>query len=304
VNEERRAELERLLSESDSLITDFFGSVAEPDDDLEDLLADSRADAAARFDSSFAGLRNSQYIVRIRRDDGHDLRIGGPSVRDVMEGVESEISAAAPGAHEEARIELDSLTRGSVVLHYRAARPFATVDDGQFDHGLSIVDSAISHVSALHRAIEAGQPVGQISQVAHSKELLQASKALLDNLQKHGLNISTRWRNATGERVVSRLTKAAKDHAAEIFDKRPKDKLIYVFGQVISASWDGKFVIKEKRQYEIAGSQTSADLIRLGQIRLGETVHVVLEEEVAEDRVGLVSRPRYRFVGIDDRLIP
>jgi len=304
VNDERRAELERLLSQSESLITDFFGSEQEPEDDLEDLLADSRADAAARLDPSLNGLRNSQYIVRIRRDDEVDLRIDGRSVRDVMNGIEAEVEAAALGARDEARIVLESLTRGSVVLNYRAVRPFTTVNDGEFDHGLSIVDSAIGHVTELHRAIENGEPEGKIVNIAQSKDLLQASKELLDSLQKHGLNLSTRWRNARGDRVSSRLTESAKKHAAIIFDKRPKEKRIYISGQVISASWDGKFVIKDGKKYEVAGSNETVELIRLGSIRLGERIHLLLEEEVARDGVGLTSRPKYNFIGMDDRLLP
>jgi hypothetical protein len=302
VNVDRRAELERLLLDSDSLIADFFDKSPEPEDDLEDLIADDRADAASRFDPALHGLRNSQYIVRIRRDDGDDLRIDGPSVRDVMDGIEAEVDAAAPSARDEVRIELDSLTRGSVVLHYRAVRPLAAVNEGEFDHGLSVVDSAISHVADLHRAIERAAPVGQIVKIANSTELLGASKVLLERLQKNELNISTRWRNARGERVSSKLTTAAKDHAALLFQKSPVDNVIPISGLVISISLDGKFVIKAGRQYEVAASDDTADLVARNVIRLGETLHLILKEEVSKDRVGLKSKPKYTLVRLDETL--
>jgi hypothetical protein len=304
VNNERRAELEALLSKSTSLIADFYSKVPEPEGEIEDLLADSRAEAAARFDQSLYGLRNFQYIVRIRRDDGMDDLIDGPSVRDVMGGIEAEVAAASQGSNEEARIVLQDLTRGSVVLHYKAVQPLITVEPNQFDHGLSIVDSAIAQVTALHAAIESRKPVAQIVKIAGSKGLLKESKSLLEHLQKHDLNLTTRWRDASGRRIASQLTKSAKDHAASIFEKETKNKNIYVFGQVISTSWDGKFAIKEKKKYEVAGSEQTIDLIRKGEIRLGERLHVVLEEDVAQDRAGLASAPTYKFIAMDDRLVP
>ncbi len=305
MNEEKRAELDRLLVQSESLIAEFFNNAPEPEGDLEDLLADSRAEAAARFDPSLLGLRNSQYIVRIRRDDQDDLSIDGPSVRDVMRGIEDEVYAAAPKMHEEARIELDSLSRGSVVLHYRAVRPLATVNDGEFDHGLSIVDSAIDRVTKLHRAIEGRRPPGEIAKIAGSSGLLRASRSLLEGLDKHELNIATRWRNAKGDRVAGQLTRVAKEYAAELFERMPKDTNLPVSGRVISLGLDGRFVLHaSKRRYEVGPSQLGASLWENGNLVLGETIHVLLEQEVGEDRVGLSSEPKFKLIGMDERLEP
>jgi hypothetical protein len=305
MNEERRAELDQLLLQSDSLIADFFRDAPEPDGDVEDLLDDSRLDAAARFDSSLTGLRNSQYIVRIRRDDGDDSRIDGPSVREVMNGIEAEVDAAAPRAREEARIELDSLTRGSVVLKYRAVRPFATVDEGQFDHGLSVVDDAISNVTSVHQAIENGAPPGEIVQIAVSKELLGASRKLIESLDRHNLNLTTRWRRATGERAASRLSILAKRNASQLFKRLPADRLLPISGQVIAIALDGRFVIKApSRHYEIAASDLGVQYLQGGSIRLGEYLHLTLTEEIASDLLGLASKPTFRLVSLDERLLP
>jgi hypothetical protein len=305
VNEERRAELEQLLSQSDSLIADYFRDTPEPADEVEDLLEDSRLDAAARLDPRLGGLRNSQYIVRIRRDDQLDSLIDGPSVRDVMYGIEAEVFAAAPSAHDEARLELDSVTRGSVVLHYRAVKPLRTVDEGQFDHGLSVVDAAISHVTELHRAIEDGLPAAQIRRIANSSELLEASRGLITHLTTHGLNLATRWRGAQGERVVGRLSERAKDHAVTLFEKKPADDDLPISGMVISMSLDGSFVLSTgRRRYEVGSSPLGVDLMRSGEIRLGERRSFILKQEIATDRVGLKSKAKYGLVGIDQRLVP
>lgn len=77
-----------------------------------------------------------------------------------------------------------------------------------------------------------------------------------------------------------------------------------VFGQVISIALDGRFILRQSRQYEVAGSDATVELIRAGRIALGETISVVLKEEVAKDRVGLASKPKYRFISMDDRLVP
>lgn len=305
MNEERRAELERLLAQSPSLIADFFGATPEPEDELEDLILDGRAEAAARFDPTLSGLRNSQYTVRIRRDDGADLLIDGPSVREVMQGIETEVDAAARGARDEAKLELASLTKGSVVLHYRAVRPFATVDEGQFDHGLSVVDAAISRVSELHRAIEQREPVAKIVMIAQQRDdLLQASRGLIESLQKNGLNLSTRWRNAGGKSVTSKISRVGKEHASMLFEKIAEDEPIFVAGIVTSISLDGRFEIKTPKKYEVQGSQLTIELIRGQQIKLGEVTHMTLREEVSRDRVGLKSRPKYQLIGLDDRLVP
>jgi len=192
MNEERRQALTRLLNDSDSRVEDFFNS--------------ARFEAAIRFDPELGSLRNSTYLVRLRADDGNDSDIVGGSLRDIMEGFEAELAAAAPKAKGQMQLALDNVTRGSVLLHYRAIRPLAVVKDDQFDQGLSEVDAAIERVSALHKSLEAGDAFTKIAKVAGSKDLLKASRDLLFNMDKHGLTATTRWRNVHGQRVDSVLS--------------------------------------------------------------------------------------------------
>jgi hypothetical protein len=220
-----------------------------------------------------------------------------------MAGFEAELAAAAPKAKGQVQLALDNVTRGSVLLHYRAIRPLAVVNDDQFDQGLSEVDAAIGRVSALHKALESGDAYTKIAKVAGSKDLLKASRDLMFAMDKHGLTATTRWRNAQGQRVDSTLSLRARETAKAVFEAGPESENISISGRVNSLALDGRFSIKVRvgrgRTYDIKGDP---EIVRT-KFQLGATVHLVVAQEIQKDRVGLETVPKFTLVSINPPLV-
>lgn len=298
MNEERRRALEQLLQSGSSHVREFFETAPESSADIEDVIDDARFAAAVRLIPGLRDSRNSKYIVRIRADDGQDDEIDGGVLRLVMAGIEDEVRAAVPASFRgQARLALDDVTRGSVVLHYRAVTPTVTVEEGQFDHSLSVVDTAIDRVTQLHEALEEAKSYAEIEKVAGSRDLLKASRDLLFAMDKHSLTLSTRWRNMRGERVDSILSLRARATARDVFEKEANRDPIHLSGMVTSISMDGRITLKRSvgkgKSVEV---RAESDLVTAGEFRLGETVHLLVEEEIRKDHVGLSTEPRYTLI--------
>jgi hypothetical protein len=298
LNEERRLALEQLLHSGGSHVRDFFQSAPDSSADIEDVIDDARFDAAVRLVPGLGDSRNSKYIVRIRADDGRDDEIDGGTLRSVMAGVEDEVRAAVPAAfRDQTRLALDDVTRGSVVLHYRAVTPTITAEDGQFDHGLSVVDTAIDRVTQLHEALEEAKSYAEIEKVAGSRDLLKASRELLFAMDKHALTLTTRWRNMRGERVDSTLSQRARATARDVFEKQSNRDPILLSGMVTSISLDGRILLKRSvGKGKTVEVRAEPELVTSGEFQLGQTVHLLVEEEVQKDHVGLTTEPRYTLI--------
>jgi hypothetical protein len=300
MNADRRRELEDLLRGGETRVENFFRLAPDPKGDLEDIIDEARFEAASRLSPGLGSLRNSTYIVRVRSDDGQDENIDGASLRAVMAGIEEEVLSAADSGRNEARLALDDVTQGSIVLHYRAINPLSDVNEGEFDHGLSVVGAAIERVSRLHHALEEGRQYSEIAQIASSTDLLKASRGLLQSLTKHGLNLTTRWRSAAGDPVLSSLSFGAKATAANVFEKAPVSVPLHIFGRVTSLDISGWIKVQASagrhRAYEI---KAQPDVVVSGILVLGEVVHLTIRQETAEDLVGLKSEPKYFLESIN-----
>ncbi len=124
-------------------------------------------------------------------------------------------------------------------------------------------------------------------------------------MDKNGLTLTTRWRNAKGVPVVSALSQSARKTALDVFQKEAvPPESIPISGIVNGINLDGKIQLKsapgkKKHSWEVIATP---DLVTSGEFRLGETIHIVVRQEVTSDHVGLTSTPKYYLERIEPDL--
>lgn len=263
----------------------FFEEANEPEGLLADVFDDAAYQAASRMDPSLA--RSSELR----------LRLVGPSVQDgfydsdVQDAIAGplgrEVAAAAgPGAGA-ARIGLVGVSSGSVVLHYRPHTPMVVAAEDQAPLEVSSADVAIRRVLSLHNMLEAGRPAAEIANATNKhKDLLRNARAVVEGLDRFGLDLSATWWSPSGQAVRSVLTEKGRTYAQGIFRKDDHEEEVPVSGLVTALDLDGLVTIRQGQlKYPV---HVEREDVRL--FELGETVHLVLRRVEKVDRVGLKAK--------------
>lgn len=275
-------------------VSAFFAGSPSDDVDLDEVLFEAAADAAARVDA-----HRAVWLVRLSGGSVSEGWIEPEMQRDIVVPLGQEVEAAAGDAAATAKVGLVGIGQGSVVLRYEPKRGSARARENELRYEVSATDAAIRKVTDLHAMLERQAPGAEIaSAFKDEKELLTRVRALIEGLDAHNVDLSARWWDSSGEQQAAKLTAIGRAHGRLLFEREESAEEIRLSGMITGLDLDAGITMARstKRRWHI---EAAAEVIQSGTLAIGETAHLIVQRLHEVDRVGVKARDRLVFVRFD-----
>lgn len=264
----------------------FFEGVADVEDDLGDVALDAQMEAAERLDPTNAA--TSLLIVRLSGEGVVDGWVDKETQEDILGPLTQEIEyAAPPAARDDVRLGLVGVGSGSVLLHYRPRNAAQPASPGQFSISVHPADTAVLRVSELHDLLDQEALAATIaSAFKDDQQVLRQTRKLVEALDKHGVNLSTRWWGSTSARRKSALTHRGQAHGLRLFTLAEEDQPAQVQGVVTGLELSGIVTVTggAGNKYNV---DVGSDRVATDEVRLGNRVHLLTTKSQEVDQVGV-----------------
>ncbi|WP_251440153.1 hypothetical protein [Microbacterium sp. USTB-Y] len=275
----------------------LFADVPEIEDDLGEAILDAQIAAAERLDPSQAA--SSLFLVRLSGPGVVDGWIEQGMQDEILGPLTKEVEYAAPSAaRSDVRLGLVGVSSGSVLLHYRPLSPALPPSPKQLHYSTHPADSAVLRVLELHDFLERETDVHTIgSAFKEDQDVLRQARKLVEALEKHSVNLTTRWWGSTSVRRMSKITQRGRRHALRIFTAQEQDTPQQVQGMVTGLDISGIVTVagaSGNKKYKVdVGSERISD----PEFTLGRRVFMLVRKIQDVDQVGVSqTHARFRFV--------
>ncbi len=273
-----------------------LGPLPSDQDDLVAAVDRNLVEAVSRWDSSARAAR--RLAVRVAGSSVAPGRLDSEVSEDLLHAVRREVSTAAPSGTPDAAVRLDlvAIGAGSAVLFLEPAQDSHERTVDELVQTPDPLDDAVRTVLDLHDAAESRTDLGRFSP---AKDLLRAFDTLTTSLDDRDLALGLQWRARTGAVAEALLSRVGRDHARTFLERMEELDEVTLTGRVTVLDIDGGFTLrasaaKNAPRYEVrlpdGVALTDLDLV------LGSTVSVRVHRTVSRARLGLESKPRYRFL--------
>jgi len=274
----------------------FFDGVPNIEDDLGDAIFDAHIAAAERLDPALAA--TSLLIVRLSGEGVIDGWVAQDMQEEILGPLAQEVEYAAPAAaRDDVRLGLVGVSTGSVVLHYRPRTSARKPSAGQLAYDVHPADSAILRVSELHDLLEKEAPASTISSAFKDEQsLLRQTRKLVEALDKHAVNLSTRWWGSASDRHKSVLSQRGQAHGLRLFAATEMDEITTLNGLVTALDISGIVTVTGAANHKYP-VDVGPDGMRDVAFTIGNRVSLHARKFQEVDAVGFKpSRARYTFI--------
>lgn len=273
-----------------------FADLPEPEGQLDDLFEEAAYERSVALDPE--GARISRLVLRLYGDEAADASLDDATAEHVIGAFGREVKAAS-GDSADARMRLVGFSAGSVVLHFEPARAELNVGADGAIAVWSAADHAVEVVLDLHRAIESKIPAAEIQSRFKQPGLLSSVRRFLEVLDKHSLDMSTRWYGPTGNISGSKVTSAGREYALNtLFAKVPDSQREIISGHVTVLDADGFVTVKAiGRKPKV---KVPVERITDGSFAIGQFVQINATRFFLSDKVGITGDPSFEFISFLD----
>ncbi|MCD7100478.1 hypothetical protein [Pseudoclavibacter sp. 13-3] len=277
---------------------------------LDEVLFEAQLQAAERFDASISRHAH-EYIVRL---SGPDVEAGvlPDSINDeVVPRITREIAASAEIDNANVKFGLAGIGQGSIVLYFKPLdddAAYSSTSEDQFEQRISIIDNAIERINTLHGLIENEASANEIQARFHStreRQLLHAAGKLVEALDSHSLDFTSRWRGPGGRRTLGMISERGRAYAQTLFHESEQSEERPFSGKIQALDLEGSVTIASGKRNSRRVASIDPKLIP--GLRLGDPIHVILRIVKNNDAVRSHTsgvQPKYSVVRLLERDTP
>ncbi|GAB4084081.1 hypothetical protein GCM10028784_07110 [Myceligenerans cantabricum] len=198
---------------------------------------------------------------------------------------------------------LEGVGTGSTVLYLRPV-PISLADDSEGDEPDLVLDDPEAPVSAtaaddigrtLIKVVEATEEAADLRGFTR---YVKGLEMVSDTLDEHDLEAEFLWSSMSGNRSTARLTSAGRGYLRRLKQVSPKTTETPVSGRVVELRESGYVKIKSgsARRSPSYDVHVERDTLLDLRLSLGDTVHMLIEEQLERDQLGRETKRRYEFI--------
>jgi hypothetical protein len=277
----------------------FLDELPEVQGRAVDVLDAAALESRQNLDPWAARRADLDVILRGKSAENGGLQLDAAAA--VIGPFNDEIHSASERPAPETEFRLVGVSRGSAILHLEP------VSTPEADSAMTIptdstpVSEAVNAIMDLHDRFEQQVSGREIHSRANIK-LLRSAKALIDQLNAHGLDMEIRWRPPLGQVRRSHLTSSGKRHAAELFEAIDSTITGTLVGYVHGVNLTTGLTLSERadggKKKHVAINREQLAVLRLN---LGERIEIQVDSVSKTDKAGVSTVIKHTYVKLLDR---